>query len=190
MVFFSSRSKEELPSVGDLVRCEKYGPWKVVKRRKSQDTGSVYLDVKAGDRVVEMVQVEATEWWPQLGDVVSISMGAYQEWYLLKKLDLMIVAKEIEAGNCAVPGSQPTATAVKTRFNKLSGRNKLKQHLKAQDVFDHDYPELSRNLYQQLNIVRIAGDMAIVVTGKSGKQLHPLPLCALKVVVKADGRKA
>ena len=190
MVFFSSRPKEELPDKGDLLRYENYGPYEVIKRKRSQDTGSVYVTVKAGDQLLEMKPIEAFEYYPQLNDVVSIAMGIYQQWWLSKQGDLKEIATEIEKGNCAVSGATPTETAVKTRLNSLIGRNKLRCHLQALDSFDDKYPEIASNIYQLLKIVRIADDMAIVTTEKGNKRLHPLPLCALKVVVKSDGRKA
>jgi len=78
-MFMSSHDKSTLPAKGDQVRYEDRGPWLATHRSRSAETGSVFLNLQHGNEQIDLVPVEAVEWWPTIGSTVSVSEGRLEQ---------------------------------------------------------------------------------------------------------------
>lgn len=93
-MFFSSMPPNELPNKADLVRFNNKGPYTVTRRTRSTETGSVFLNLQHHDEIIDLVPVEACEWWPQIGAIVVVATGALEK-HLVKAMDVDSVSKRI-----------------------------------------------------------------------------------------------
>jgi hypothetical protein len=76
---FYPNETEYIPQVGDVVT--PYGtqqPYEITKRWI--DNGNAYLSLKGESEHVPQVRLEVVEWYPQVGDICTITAKPYLHW--------------------------------------------------------------------------------------------------------------
>ena len=166
-MFWSSQPPDQLPKKGDQVRHNDRGPYTVLRRQRSEDTGSVFLDLQRGDEVIELAPVEACDWWPTIGATVCVATG---------KLEQLLI-QESQASD--------VSKRVRLFFDAFNPYFDEQPHAQGRDRPEllRSVKALKKQLDQKLTVNRVINGMARCSTVKEGEVLpYGLPVECLRVV--------